>query len=394
MALNPFTWDNAVSDGVVRTPFTEDTARILKGGTHVAVFGPRGTGKTSFTLELRPELAREHGDDAPPWELIRIDLRRVISLAAFIGAVSDAMNAHPEKNLRRRARASVKGLEKDLKISLGVVTAGVRSKGQKALNEAEVLHKQLQILPEVSDRLVVVFDEFQRLNKCPGEPLSIIRSALMTPELSGRLSLLITGSLRERVELMLHTDTEPIWDQTHDVELPALDQVEFMDYLEHRFAATGKPISEPALERLFEFSESHPKRTQHLAWRVWQDSSPDVEIQLEQVLRSFETLLSANSHSTNFADVIGAMLDGEDSDVNNARVLFLLGGGESPGSRSAPPKYGLSGPTSAKRALLRLRDRGLVEGEGTNWRVVDPFFAEWLRRQDPVSMLPSAGGSN
>lgn len=60
--------------------------------------------------------------------------------------------------------------------------------------------------------------EFQRLNGCPGEPLSIIRSALTEAESGGTISLLLTGSLREKLELMLHTDTEPIWDQTHVVE--------------------------------------------------------------------------------------------------------------------------------------------------------------------------------
>lgn len=385
--LNPFTWENAIADGVSRAPFTEEVARILKGGTHTALFGPRGTGKTSFTLELRSELAKEHEEDAPSWEMIRVDLRRVISLAAFIGAVSGALSSHPEKQIRRRAKTGISNLEKTMKLNLGVVQAGVRTTGKQAANEAEVLHQQLEILPTLSDRIVVVFDEFQRLNRCPGDPLSIIRSALLAPELAGKVSLLLTGSLRERMELMLHTDTEPIWDQTHDIELPALDSSEFLDYLEHRFAATRRPIEERPLEALFDLADGHPKRTQHLAWQTWQDAQEDRVIDADAVNQAFETLLSSNSHSTNFSSIINTMLDGEESDLNNARALFLIGAGESPTSRSAPPKYGLSGATTAKRALERLRERGIVSGDGPTWRVVDPFFAEWLRRQDPVSAL-------
>lgn len=390
MALNPFTWDNAIEDGVSREPFTERTARQLKAGTHVALFGPRGTGKTSFTLELRRELDREHEVDAPPWDLIRVDLRRVISLPAFIGAVSDAWQAHPSKNLRRRAAAAFKAYEKEIGINLGVVKAGVRAGGGKSARDvAEVLHGQLQALAQVSDRLVVVFDEFQRLNQCPGEPLSIIRSALLAPENQGRLSLLITGSLRERVEMMLHTSTEPIWDQTHDLVLPPLDSRAFLDYLEHNFEATLKPISSRAAELLLELTDGHPKRSQHLAWQVWEEASGE-EIQSSDVRDAFEALLSS-PQSTNFAGVIDAMLDGDETDVNNARALFLISAGESPGSRSAPPTYGFSGPPAAHRALERLRERGIVDGEGTVWKVVDPFFAEWLRRQDPLALLPSPG---
>ena len=126
------------------------------------------------------------------------------------------------------------------------------------------------------------------------------------------------------------------WDQTHDVELPELSPTDFLDYLENRFAATGKPIAEDALEILFALSEGHPKRTQHLAWQTWQDAPKDEEVGVDAVNQAFEHLLSSNSHSTNFASVINTMLDGEDSDLNNARTLFLVGAGESPTSRSAP----------------------------------------------------------
>lgn len=386
MALNPFVWENAIDDGVSRQPFTERTARQLKAGTHLALFGPRGTGKTSFTLQLRAELAKNHEADAPAWDLIRIDLRRVISLPAFVGAVNDAWQTHPSNNIRRRAKAALKAYEKEIGINLGVVKAGLRSRGKSAIDVAEILHGQLRALAQISDKLVIVFDEFQRLNRCPGEPLSIIRSACLAPELQGRLSLLITGSLRERVEMMLHADTEPIWDQTHDLSLPALDAAQFLAFLEHNFEATKKPISARAAELILDLADGHPKRTQHLAWQVWEMADKD-EIQPADVHDAFELLLSSTSHCTNFAGVIDSMLDGEQSDVNNARALFLISGGESPGSRSAPPAYGLSGPAVARRALERLKERGVISGHGTQWRVVDPFFAEWLRRQDPLAVL-------
>jgi hypothetical protein len=131
------------------------------------LFGPRGTGKTSFSLGLRRELARNHEADAPRWQMLRIDLRRAISLPAFIGAARTALSRDPDSRLRRRAGDAWKRLEKSIGINLGVVAAGVRTGGRQALNEGEVLHDQLHALREVSDRLVVVFDEFQRLNSCP-----------------------------------------------------------------------------------------------------------------------------------------------------------------------------------------------------------------------------------
>lgn len=388
MPLNPFIWEYAIQDGVPREPFARETALQLKAGTHVALFGPRGTGKTSFTLELRRELRRDHEADAPPWQMLRIDLRRAISLPAFIGATRTALSRHPDGQLRRRAGDAWRRLEKSIGINLGIVAAGVRTGGRQVLNEAEVLHDQLHALTQVSDHLVVVFDEFQRLSSCPGEPLSIIRSALMEPEAGGRISLLLTGSLREKLELMLHTDTEPIWDQTHDVALPPIAAASFATYLEHSFAASGKPIDERAVEVLVELTEAHPKRTQHLAWQAWEATDDGERVDSDAVQAAFDQLLSTRSHSTDFGAIVDGLLAGEDSDGNGAKALFLVASGASPGSRAAPPRYGLSGPDTAKRALERLRARGVVEGSGSGWRIVDPLFAEWLRRNDPLAIEP------
>jgi AAA ATPase domain len=386
VALNPFIWEYAIEDGVPRGTFSHETAMQLKAGTHIALFGPRGTGKTSFTLELRRELARDHESDAPPWQMLRVDLRRAISLPAFIGAVRTALDRHPDGQLRRRAGDAWRRLEKTIGINLGVVAAGVRTTGRAVLNEAEVLHDQLLALTQAADRLVVVFDEFQRLNSCPGEPLSIIRSALMEPDSGGRVSLLLTGSLREKLALMLHTDTEPIWDQTHDVALPSIEVAPFAAYLEHAFAVSGKPIDQRAVEFLLELTESHPKRTQHLAWQAWEAAGPRQTIDRDAVQAAFDRLLSTRSHSTDFGAATDGLLSGDDGDVNSAKALFLVAGGASPGSRSAPARYGLSGPDTAKRALERMRARGVVEGSGSRWHIVDPLFAEWLRRNDPLAI--------
>lgn len=384
MAVNPFIWTGPIEDGVPRQPFTEKAALTLKGGTHVALFAPRGTGKTSFLHELGHDLEREHEPDAPAWDLIIIDLRRAISQAAFIGAVSDAIEQHPNKNLRRKGKAAFGRLEKEMKLNLGVVKAGVRSAAQRELNEGEVLHRQLTALTELSERLVIAFDEFQRLNNCPGEPLSIIRSALMGTEQTGRLSLLLTGSMRERLELMLHSDTEPIWDQTLDQDLPPIDSGDFADYLQDRFEATGRPIEERAVEQLVELTSSHPKRTQHLAWHVWDRSSDKEEVSTAAVQEAFDDLLESGNYNTDFSRLIETLLSGNETEVNDARALLLVASDDLPGSDKSAQLYGLTNADATRRALQRLNDRGLIDASGGEWAIVDPLLAEWLRRYNPV----------
>jgi hypothetical protein len=82
----------------------------------------------------------------------------------------------------------------------------VRRRGVKPEQDGETLHAQLTVLRSLSPRLVVVFDEFQRLRHCPGDPLSIIRSALMSSG-ANHVSLLFTGSIRNALKMMLEDST-------------------------------------------------------------------------------------------------------------------------------------------------------------------------------------------
>jgi hypothetical protein len=181
--LNPFVWDRPLDDPskiVGMEPFAHQVALTLKGQTNVALFGPRDTGKTTFTNQLALELAKEHGRDAPPFDVVMINLQRVVSIPGFIGCVHDAMISHPVKHLRRAAQRQIGALEKEIGFDIRVIKGTVRSSPITPAESAETLHAQLLTLRALSEHLVVVFDEFQRLRHCPGDPLAIIRSALMS----------------------------------------------------------------------------------------------------------------------------------------------------------------------------------------------------------------------
>src|SRR6201994_3352142 len=217
-ALNPFVWDRPLDDPskiVGMDAFAHQVALTLKGQTNVALFGPRDTGKTTFTNQLALELAQSHGSDAPPFDVVKVNLQRVVSIPGFIGCVHDAMTTHPVRRLRRAAPRQ----------------------------NAETLHAQLVALRSLSEHLVVVFDEFQRLRHCPGDPLAIIRSALMSSG-ANHVSLVFTGSIRNALQMMLERSDEPIFGEAVQLQLPEIDRVDFLEYLDFQFTATGKPADE------------------------------------------------------------------------------------------------------------------------------------------------------
>ncbi len=392
MALNPFIWDRPLDDPskiVGMEAFANQVALILKGRTNVALFGPRDTGKTTFTNQLALEVGKAHGSDAPPFDFVKINLQRVVSIPGFIGCVHDAMIGHPSKHLRRAAQRQIGALEKEIGFDIRVIKGSVRRSADKPEQDAETLHAQLLALRSISDRLVVVFDEFQRLRHCPGEPLAIIRSALMSSG-ANHVSLLFTGSIRNSLKMILEDSSQPIFGEAVRMQLPTIDRVDFIEYLDYQFGATGKPAEEQALDHLLNLTHAHPRSTQQLAWEVWSDTPAGQPVTLGAVIHAHDRLVRTIERSE-FAAVLNVLVNGDEGEVNEVRALQLLAdrGGATVTSRPQAVLYGFSSHSRVRPALVRLQARGLVDERDGTWYIVDPLFDEWLRRSSPLADRPA-----
>ncbi len=386
--LNPFIWDRPLDDPskiIGMEAFAHEVALTLKGQTNVALFGPRDTGKTTFTNQLAFELAKKHGAGAPPFDVIKVNLQRVVSIPGFIGCVHDAMTGHPVKHVRRAAQRQIGVLEKEIGFDIKVVKGSVRSSPVSPAQDAETLHAQLLALRSVSDRLVVVFDEFQRLRHCPGDPLAIIRSALMSSG-ANHVSLLFTGSIRNALRMMLESSHEPIFGEAAQMQLPVISRVDFLEYLDFQFQDTGKPADEDALSHLLNATRAHPRSTQQLAWECWTSTPARRRVTLDTVFRAHDRLVQTIERSE-FASVLNVLMSGDEAEANEVRALQLLAdrGGMNVTSRPVATRYGFSSHSRVRPALERLQGRGLVDRRDDVWYIVDPLFSEWLRRASPLA---------
>lgn len=390
-ALNPFIWDRPLDDPakiIGMEAFANQVALTLKAQTNVALFGPRDTGKTTFTNQLALELVKRHGDDAPPFDVVKVNLQRVVSIPGFIGCVHDAMTAHPVKRLRRAGQRQIEALEKEIGFDIRAIKGSIKRTAVRPEQDAEALHAQLLAVRAMSEHLVVIFDEFQRLRHCPGDPLSIIRSALMSSG-ANHVSLLFTGSIRNALKMMLSDSRQPLFGEAVDMQLPSISRTDFLEYLDFQFEATGKPIDDQALDYLLNTTRSHPRSTQQLAWECWTGTATGTPVTLEAVIRAHDRLVQSIERSE-FAAVLNVLVNGDDGEVNEVRALQLLAdrGGANVSSRPQAGLYGFSSHSRVRPALERLRGRGLVDVRDGIWYVVDPLFNEWLRRASPLADRP------
>ena len=325
-------------------------ALTLKGQTNVALFGPRDTGKTTFITQLGLELTKRHGDDAPPFDVVKVNLQRVVSLPGLIGCVHDALINHPVKHIRRAAQHQVGALEKELGFDIRVIKDR-RSRPVSPAETAEALHGQLMALRGLSDHLVVVFDEFQRLRHCPGDPLSIIRSALMSSG-ANHVSLLFTGSIRNALQMMLESSDQPIFGEAAQLQLPEISRADFIEYLDFQFEATGKPADEGALNYLLNVTRVTPEHPTAGVGVLGGDTRRPARHPRHR--RAAHDRLVRTIERSEFSAVLNALMNGDEArSTKSERCNCLPTEGEttspavrSPRAMASPATLGLSPPWS------------------------------------------------
>jgi hypothetical protein len=190
--------------------------------------------------------------------------------------------------------------------------------------------------------------------------------------------------------MMLEDSSQPIFGEAVRLQLPTIDRVDFLEYLDFQFEATAKPADEQALEHLLNLTRAHPRSTQQLAWEVWTDTPAGHPVTLDAVIRAHDRLVQTIERSE-FAAILNVLVSGDEAEVNEVRALQLLAdrGGTTVTSRPLAALYGFSSHSRVRPALVRLQGRGLVDQRDGHWYIVDPLFDEWLRRSSPLADQPT-----
>src|SRR5437899_2352551 len=128
---------------------------------------------------------------------------------------------------------------------------------------------------------------------------------------ANHVSLLFTGSIRNVLKMMLEDSQQPIFGEAAEMQLPAIRRVDFLEYLDYQFEATGKPADEQALEYLLNATRSHPRSTQQLAWECWVSTAAGERVTLETVIGAHERLVQSIERSE-FASVMNVLVNGDD----------------------------------------------------------------------------------
>ena len=388
---NPFTFGALALDESFTNREAElrELGRDLRNGQDVLVYAPRRYGKSSLVLRAAQRAIRG-GVLVGYCDLMRTPTKERLAAALAKTIYSDLETAAGQA--LERATRLFRGLRITPTMEVDPIDGSLRfvfhaGRRRAAIDDTieALLMLPGQIAAERGRRAALVFDEFQEIVTIDRHYPNLMRAVFQEqPEVAH----VYLGSKRHILERIFDDANEPFWRSAKRLEIGPIPAAEFGGFLRRRFEGTEKAIDDDALARLLEATGGHPYGTQELAYFLWElvptghfARLGDVETALAQVLRS------EHNHFAKLWD-----------DAPHAQRLVMLALAEEPTgslySADYAERHDLPPKPALQRAIGALMTKEIAARDADRaYRIVEPFFADWLRdEQDAVGLRAELRG--
>jgi uncharacterized protein len=366
--VNPFNYQGPVGPAhlIDRRSELDDLQRAAADRIAVRLAAPRRFGKSSL-LDAHIFAMREVGHRA-----VRVDFSKVATLgdvaARVAGSFSNLPN-DPGRSVRRWAGrlevgASVAGL------GINVTARPARPPADEARAALLELLDVPRALHEADGKLTVVcFDEFQDVLIADDALDGLMRSVIQHH--GEAAAYVFAGSQPSLMHALFSEHERPFYGQARPLELPALPIAEAAHDIEALLVGDGLDPA-GAVDELLAYTGGHPQRTILLAHHLYNlleqpDDSDPAPAALELALAE-----TRDAHQ--------AMWDGLNR--NERLVLLAVGDGQAPTGSIVASEHRVARSTLQEALERLLADERHVkrDADGKAY-LLDPLFAEWLRRR-------------
>ena len=368
--MNPFKYGSTVDgENFCRRP---ELARILRGyvesGQNVVIQGERRMGKTSLVLETvrgMKGVSVFHADLFCVRDTADL-CRRLTSALARFGKSAGVL----EKMLQALAR-----LRPTLSIdpNTGSPTVSVDAGSAADITSLETVLDA--ILAQTAKRKsCVILDEFQDiLDIEDGERvIAILRGRI---QLDTKTAYIFLGSVRNKMtDIFMHPNS-PFYRGAAPLPIGEIDADDFYEFLASRFATGDRKLPRPTFDAIKDIARNTPGDMQELCDAIWDCTRHGQVISEEDARRGLAVIFSREQdHYEIFTRRLTPL---------QMRVLAALAvkGGREVFSVEFLSSASVLNAASVRRALDRLVTDGLVFNNAREYRFVNPFFQEWLKRK-------------
>ena len=328
------------------------------------VMSPRRYGKTSLVRYALDNLKLPFSHLDLFSELNELEVQNTI-----LNAVGDAL--YSLESTPKKALNSVTDFFADLTVSFKFVNAQVsidfaKPKKTPAKTILETLKKLDDTLKSKKKKIVLFFDEFQRLSQI-AESAAIEGALRHIAQESKHIVFIFSGSHRNLLSAMFDDRTKPLYKLCDRITLDRISQTDYLPFIQEKFKRKWKsPISENVIESILTITERHPYYVNVLCHKLWFLDELPTEKDIEKTWHSY-----ALDEKTNVINEVSLL------SLNQAKMLIAIakyGDEISPMSKEfiSLTKFSLS---SASQSVKTLEKKDYLMLNAKNeYKLVDPLI--------------------
>ena len=372
--MNPFRYGGVVDKDAFCNRATElrDLSRAMQQDERLFVYSERRLGKTSLVRLAMSELP--HPETVP----VYVDLWPTDGEASFIQATARALTEAFETSAERmlqlagsffRRLAPVVSVDDQGHPQIRFELREFKERDQPI---EEVLSAPARIAEKRNCRVVMVFDEFQRILEYPSDRIErMLRSIIQNQR---NVSHVFLGSRKHLIQQMVLDSSSPLYRAGGHYPLGPIPAREWIPFIRERFEKSDKRIAESEIRTLCDRTGGHPFYTQHLSHAAWELCASGESVTSETIDSAVELLLDRETYAYT------ALWES----LSRAQRRTLIGlASEPPGAQVFGADflrtYDLQSASTVQSSTRALLDRDLIDRENGSFLILDQFFRLWIR---------------
>ena len=341
--------------------------RHMELGQNVVVVGERRMGKTSLIVSSFSKIKKAR--------VIYVDLLNIRTISDFCDRVASAASRvgkgesfiHRTLSFLARLRPT---LSVDPQNGMPVISVDAR-----VAEEESSFDDVISMIGKFAEkeRVIVVFDEFQDILKLdhPDRALAKLRSKI---QFLSDTCFVFSGSVRRDMVSIFTDYASPFYKSAATLSVGEIDDGDFVDFLQKRFRVGNRTAPREFLLKVLDTANRVTGDVQQLCDAIWMESADGVVLSGGDLKNGIDRVLKQE----------GAAFEVQTRTLTRYQMKALSGiarfGGAHVFSAEFIGRAGISSAPTAKRALDKLIELGILYLHDREYKIFNPFLREWMKR--------------
>jgi len=301
---------------------------------------------------------------------IEVDCSGILTKKELAEKISSAAIASWKGRVEELLKKVFKAVRPKILIGENIEVEFLFGEEDKAFEEALKLPERLS--QTMGKRVVVVFDEFQEVNKLGEDILPKMRSEFQKHK---GVTYVFIGSKMGMMRYIFQSPKSPFYNFGMHLILKRISRKKFKPFIVEKFIESGITIEDELVGSILEITKGHPHYTQMLCYKLWLNatltgnkhpSQEDLEKTVAEVLDETSEL---------FEEIWDSLT------LNQRRVLVAIAREEGDFySKDFLTRYGFERASTVQAVIRSLREKELIVKEGEKYLIENPLFELWIKR--------------